>query len=93
LTLSLSEMDQGSYVIFELPEFAGASAGTQQNSLAALKEAPQTSWFRDDTALWVKLVADANAAENTDRGPGGPPAGPGAPAAAPVGGTRIDVTR
>ena len=93
LTLSLSEMDQGSYVIFELPEFAGASAGTQQNSLAALKEAPETSWFRDDTALWVKLVADANAAENTDRGPGGPPAGPGAPAAAPVGGTRIDVTR
>ncbi len=93
LTLALSEMDQGSYVIFELPEFASAASGKQQSSLDALKQAGETSWFRDDAALWVKLVADASAAANTDRGPGGAPTGPGAPAAVPVGGTRIDVSR
>jgi cell migration-inducing and hyaluronan-binding protein len=86
LILSLSEMDQGSFVIFELPEFTSASTGTQQSSLAALKGASETSWFRDDAGLWVKLVADASAAVNTDRGPGGPPGGP-------VGGTRIEVRR
>ena len=81
-------MDQGSYVIFELPEFTTAAAGTEQSSLEALKRASKTSYFRDDESLWVKLVvADAG-------GAGGPfdPAAPGA-TGGPAPGSRIDVSR
>jgi len=74
LSLSLQEMDQGSYVIFQLPEFTKAAKGKEQGSLAALRDASETSYFRDDNALWVKLVV-ADAA-----GAGGPfdPFAPGA---------------
>jgi cell migration-inducing and hyaluronan-binding protein len=57
VTLSLAEMDQGSWVIFELPGFAHATSGTEQGSLNALRQAKETSWFRDGDTLWVKLVA------------------------------------
>jgi cell migration-inducing and hyaluronan-binding protein len=87
LSLSLQEMDQGSFVILELPEFTTAAEGVEQSSLAALRDAGETSHFRDDKALWVKLVvADAGGAAVPD-GPGGPGAG------GPGGGTRIDVSR
>ena len=56
VTLSLSEMDQGSWVIFELPGFTKAASGTEQASLDALRKANETSYFRDGDALWVKLV-------------------------------------
>jgi hypothetical protein len=59
VTLSLAEMDQGSWVIFELPGFTNAASGTEQRSLAALRQANETSYFRDGDALWVKLVAAA----------------------------------
>jgi cell migration-inducing and hyaluronan-binding protein len=57
VTLSLAEMDKGSWVIFELPGFANATSGTEQSSLNALRQAKETSWFRDGDTLWVKLVA------------------------------------
>jgi cell migration-inducing and hyaluronan-binding protein len=57
VTLSLAEMDKGSWVIFELPGFANAASGTKQSSLNALRQAKETSWFRDGGTLWVKLVA------------------------------------
>ena len=57
VTLSLAEMDQGSWVIFELPGFAHAASGTELGSLNALRQANDTSWFRDGDTLWVKLVA------------------------------------
>jgi hypothetical protein len=57
VTLSLAEMDKGSWVIFELPGFANAASGTKQGSLDELRQAKETSWFRDGNALWVKLVA------------------------------------
>ncbi len=57
VTLSLAEMDQGSWVIFELPGFANAASGTKQSSLNALRQAKETSWFRDGDTLWIKLVA------------------------------------
>jgi cell migration-inducing and hyaluronan-binding protein len=47
VTLSLSEMDQGSWVIFELPGFTQAASGTEQGSLDALRQANETSYFRD----------------------------------------------
>jgi cell migration-inducing and hyaluronan-binding protein len=59
VTLSLAEMDEGSWVIFELPGFANAASGTEQGSMDALRQANETSYFRGDDALWVKLVADA----------------------------------
>jgi cell migration-inducing and hyaluronan-binding protein len=56
VSLSMSEMDQGSWVLFELPGFTDAASGTRQDSLDALRNASETSYFRDENSLWVKLV-------------------------------------
>ena len=72
LNLTLTEMEAGSWVIFELPGFATAASGTQQSSLDALRKASDTSYFKDKDALWVKVVSTGNGA----RGPiGGDPGG------------------
>ncbi len=61
LSLSLREMEQGSFVIFELPGFATTAGGTQEGGLAALRGANRTAFFQDGDTLWVKLmVEDAN---------------------------------
>jgi len=61
VSLRLSEMDQGSWVLFELPGFSTVSAGEEQDSLAALRDASDTAYYKDGGTLWVKLVvADAN---------------------------------
>jgi cell migration-inducing and hyaluronan-binding protein len=52
-------MDEGSWVMFELPGFTNAASGTEKGSMDALRQAKETSYFRGDDALWVKLVADA----------------------------------
>ncbi|MCG3775629.1 MAG: hypothetical protein JW395_2471 [Nitrospira sp.] len=57
VSLSLAEMDQGSWVLFELPGFTKATSGTEQPSMDALRKATATSYFRSGDALWVKLVA------------------------------------
>jgi cell migration-inducing and hyaluronan-binding protein len=56
VSLSMSEMDLGSWVIFELPGFTNAASGTEQGSMDALRKANETSYFRGGDALWVKLV-------------------------------------
>jgi hypothetical protein len=56
ISLSVREMEQGSWVIFELPGFNTAASGKQQDSMDALRKASETSYFRDKDALWVKLV-------------------------------------
>jgi cell migration-inducing and hyaluronan-binding protein len=56
VNLSLAEMDQGSWVMFELPGFTKAASGTEQPSMDALRKANATSYFRGGDALWVKLV-------------------------------------
>ena len=56
VSLSMSEMDQGSWVIFELPGFANAASGTEKGSMDALRTANETSYFKGKDALWVKLV-------------------------------------
>jgi len=58
LSLSLREMDQGSFVMFELPGFATAAGGTQQGSLAALRDANSTAYYKDGDKLWVKLMVE-----------------------------------
>ncbi len=73
-------MDIGSWVIFELPGFTTTAAGAQQSGLAALRDARDTSYYKDGETLWVKLVV-----ANAD-GAGGPGGGSGA-------GTSIDVSR
>ena len=80
VNLTLTEMDAGSWVIFELPGFTTAASGTEQSSLDALRKASDTSYFKDKDALWVKVVSNGNGA----RGPRG--AGPG-------GGTSLQVSR
>jgi cell migration-inducing and hyaluronan-binding protein len=52
----MSEMDQGSWVIFELPGFAKAASGREQANMDALRKANETSYFRGGDGLWVKLV-------------------------------------
>jgi cell migration-inducing and hyaluronan-binding protein len=72
MSFSLREMDEGSWVIFELPGFTAAASGAELNSLAALRMARDTSYFKDKDALWVKLVSNGESARGVSgRGPGG----------------------
>jgi cell migration-inducing and hyaluronan-binding protein len=80
MSLTLTEMDRGSWVIFELPGFTTAASGTAVDSLEALRMASDTSYYRGMDALWVKVVSNGNSA----RGPIG--GGPG-------GGTSVQVSR
>ena len=80
LNLTLSELDAGSWVIFELPGFTTAASGTEQRSLDALRKANDTSYFKDKSALWVKVVSNGIGA--------GGPRGTG-----PGGGTSLQVSR
>jgi cell migration-inducing and hyaluronan-binding protein len=57
VSLRLTELDQGSWVIFQLPGFNKAASGTEQKSLDALRKASDTSYFKDKDALWVKVVS------------------------------------
>src|SRR5690606_19966575 len=59
LDISLTELEDGSWVIFELPGFVTASAGTQRSSLDALRTASDTSFYNDGSTLWLKLVASS----------------------------------
>jgi hypothetical protein len=63
LSLSLSEMDPGSWVLFELPGFSASAGGTEKSSLAALRDAGETAYYRDGDTLWVKLVVAGTATE------------------------------
>ena len=88
-------MDDGSWVIFELPGFTTAAGGAQQASLAALRDAGETSYFSDNGTLWVKLVVDNAAGANVQIGT--PGAGVSTVGTGPGGafdaGARLDVSR
>ncbi|MFY9691464.1 MAG: G8 domain-containing protein [Candidatus Acidiferrales bacterium] len=62
VALRLSELDSGSWVIFELPGFATAASGTPQESLDALRNASATSYYKGKDALWVKIVSNGEGA-------------------------------
>jgi hypothetical protein len=57
VNLSINEMDAGSWLVFELPGFTTAAAGTPVDSLDALRKAKDTSYFKGNGSLWVKLVS------------------------------------
>jgi cell migration-inducing and hyaluronan-binding protein len=80
MTVSVSELDAGSWVIFQLEGFANADSGTAQSSLDALRKATETSYFKDNGSLWVKLVSSGDIIGT------GPTQGPG-------GGARLQVSR
>jgi hypothetical protein len=68
LSLSLREMEDGSWVIFELPGFATPAGGAEKSSLAALREATETSYYSEDGTLWAKLVVDNAAGQSVTIG-------------------------
>ena len=68
MNISVSELDAGSWVIFELPGFTTATTGTAQDSLDALRTATATSYYKGEGSLWVKLVSTGNAAPAGGRG-------------------------
>jgi cell migration-inducing and hyaluronan-binding protein len=67
--LTLTELDRGSWVIFELPGFTTAASGAPQDSLDALRKASATSYYKGTDELWVKIVS------NGDPGNGAPGGG------------------
>ena len=69
VNLSVTELDRGSWVIFELPGFTTAASGTPQDSLDALRKASDTSYFKGKDSLWVKVVSSG------DSGTGAPGGG------------------
>jgi cell migration-inducing and hyaluronan-binding protein len=60
VNLSVSELDRGSWVIFELPGFTTAASGTERASLDALRAANDTSYYKGNGSLWVKLVSSGD---------------------------------
>jgi G8 domain len=68
VSLSVTELDRGSWVIFELPGFTTAASGTPQDSLDALRKASDTSYFKGKDSLWVKIVSSGDAGNGA---PGG----------------------
>ena len=78
VSLSLTELDAGSWVILELPGFTTAASGAPQDSLDALRKASATSYYKGKDTLWVKVVSTGEGAHG---------AGPFA------GGTSVQVSR
>ena len=72
LALSVSELDAGSWVMFELPGFTTAASGTAVDSLDALRKASATSYYKGNGSLWVKLVSSGDVLGS---GPGNGPSG------------------
>ena len=71
VSINLSELDSGSWVVFELPGFTTAATGTAQDSLDALRSATSTSYYKGEGALWVKVVSTGGPAGRGGRGGGG----------------------
>jgi cell migration-inducing and hyaluronan-binding protein len=60
VSFSITELDRGSWVIFELPGFTTAAAGTSVESVDALRAATATSYYKGTGSLWVKLVSNGD---------------------------------
>ena len=73
VNLMVKELDAGSWVMFELPGFTTANSGTAVDSLDALRKASDTSYYKGNGELWVKIVSTGDV---LGTGPGKGP-GPG----------------
>ena len=71
MSLPVTELDKGSWVIFELPGFTTAASGAPQDSLDALRKANTTSYYKGNGSLWVKVVSSGDIlGSGPGRGPG-----------------------
>jgi cell migration-inducing and hyaluronan-binding protein len=71
VNINVKELDKGSWVIFELPGFTTAASGTSVNSLEALRKASDTSYYKGNGSLWVKLVSTGDIlGSGPGKGPG-----------------------
>ncbi len=72
LNINVKELDTGSWVMFELPGFTAANAGTAVDSLDALRTASATSYYKGNGSLWVKLVSTGDIlGSGPENGPSG----------------------
>ena len=71
LNINVKELDAGSWVMFELPGFTAANAGTAVDSLDALRKASDTAYYKGNGSLWVKIVSTGDVlGTGPGRGPG-----------------------
>jgi cell migration-inducing and hyaluronan-binding protein len=71
VNINVKELNAGSWVMFQLPGFTKAAAGTEQSSLDALRKASDTSYFKDKDSLWVKIVSTGDVlGSGPGKGPG-----------------------
>ncbi len=70
VNINVKELDAGSWVMFELPGFNTANAGTAVDSLDALRKATATAYYKGNGSLWVKVVSTGDLPANQSRGPG-----------------------
>ena len=71
VNIMVKELDAGSWVMFELPGFTTAASGTEQSSLDALRKASDTSYYKGNGSLWVKLVSTGDVlGSGPGKGPG-----------------------
>ena len=71
VNINVKELDAGSWVMFELPGFTTASTGTAQSSLDALRKASDTSYYKGNGSLWVKIVSTGDIlGSGPGKGPG-----------------------
>jgi len=73
VNINVKELDAGSWVMFELPGFTTVNSGTAVDSLDALRKASDTSYYKGNGSLWVKIVSTGDV---LGTGPGKGP-GPG----------------
>jgi len=71
LSLNVSELNAGSWVMFQLPGFTTASSGTATDSLDSLRKATTTSYYKDNGSLWVKLVSSGDVLGTQTTSPSG----------------------
>jgi cell migration-inducing and hyaluronan-binding protein len=62
VSLSLTELDSGSWVIFELPGFTTAASGSRRTAWMRPRQASATSYYKGQHSLWVKLVSTGDGA-------------------------------
>ena len=88
-------MDDGAWVIFELPGSPPPPGARNNPASTRWAAATQTSYFRDGNTLWAKLVVDNSAGANVQIGT--PGAGVSTVGTGPGGafdaGARLDVSR
>ena len=71
VNINVKELDAGSGGMVELAGFTTANSGTAVDSLDALRKASDTSYYKGDGSLWVKVVSTGDVlGSGPGKGPG-----------------------